>query len=287
MLDDTLIYLHRRRQRRLSRGHAQRHLQRDELFQRRLPRWRRPSSSRPRRSTNSAARSPTITTPSAGRTPWTRPTSGPSRSPRTGAARATAPSCTGPRASRPRARFRSQFHHVIDVAPTVLEAAGLPQPTSVNGIQQDPIEGVSMLLHLQRRQAAERHDDAVLRDVRQPRHLPQGLDRGDASTLHALDHGAAAPPSTTTSGNSTPTTTGARRTTWPQRCPEKLAELQRLFLIEARKYNVLPLDDRRRTLNPTLPGRPTLIKGKTQLLFGGMGRLSRTACSTSRTSRTR
>jgi hypothetical protein len=57
--------------------------------------------------------------------------------------------------------------------------------------------------------------------------------------------------------------------------PQKLAELQRLFLLEASKYNVFPLDDRRvERFNPDLAGRPQLIRGKSQLLFGGMGRLS-------------
>jgi hypothetical protein len=57
--------------------------------------------------------------------------------------------------------------------------------------------------------------------------------------------------------------------------PEKLEELQRLFLIEATKYNVLPLDDRKaERFIPELAGRPPLIKGNRQLLFGGMGRLS-------------
>ena len=57
--------------------------------------------------------------------------------------------------------------------------------------------------------------------------------------------------------------------------PKKLAELQRLFLIEATKYSVLPLDDRTfERFNPDLAGRPQLIKGNTQILFGGMGRLS-------------
>ena len=57
--------------------------------------------------------------------------------------------------------------------------------------------------------------------------------------------------------------------------PEKLAELQRLFLIEATKYNVLPLDDRRvERFNSDLAGRPQLIQGNRQLLFGGMGRLT-------------
>jgi arylsulfatase len=57
--------------------------------------------------------------------------------------------------------------------------------------------------------------------------------------------------------------------------PEKLHELQRLWLIEAVKYNVLPLDDRTvERMDPDIAGRPVLIRGKTQLLFGGMGRLA-------------
>jgi hypothetical protein len=70
-------------------------------------------------------------------------------------------------------------------------------------------------------------------------------------------------------------------TDWTQRRdlakeqPGKLHELQRLFEIEATRYNVLPLDDRgiERAL-PEIAGRPTLVKGDRQLLFGGMGRLS-------------
>jgi arylsulfatase len=57
--------------------------------------------------------------------------------------------------------------------------------------------------------------------------------------------------------------------------PEKLHELQRLWLIEATRYNVLPLDDRGvERINSDLAGRPVLIKGKSQILFGSMGRLS-------------
>src|SRR6185312_3834644 len=57
--------------------------------------------------------------------------------------------------------------------------------------------------------------------------------------------------------------------------PERLAELQALWLTEARKYNVLPLDDRRiERFHADLVGRPVLVKGNSQLLFGGMGRLS-------------
>ena len=66
---------------------------------------------------------------------------------------------------------------------------------------------------------------------------------------------------------------GAR--TSPRSEPERLAHLQRLFLIEAGKYNVLPLDDRRvERFNADMAGRPQLIKGNRQILFGGMGRLT-------------
>ena len=86
-----------------------------------------------------------------------------------------------PNGIKSKGEIRSQFHHVIDVAPTILEAAQLPQPTFVNGVQQKPIEGVSMLYSFNDGQSRRSARDAVLRDVRQPRHLPQGLDRGDAA----------------------------------------------------------------------------------------------------------
>jgi arylsulfatase len=57
--------------------------------------------------------------------------------------------------------------------------------------------------------------------------------------------------------------------------PERLRDLQRLFLIEAARHNVLPLDDRRfERFDPDIAGRPQLIRGKSQLMFEGMGRLS-------------
>src|SRR6185295_7585243 len=53
---------------------------------------------------------------------------------------------------------RTQLHHVIDVAPTVLEVAGLPEPTFVNGVLQRPIEGVSMAYSFNDAKAVERHE---------------------------------------------------------------------------------------------------------------------------------
>ena len=84
-----------------------------------------------------------------------------------------------PKGIKAKGEIRSQFHHVIDVAPTILEVAGLPEPVFVNGVQQHPIEGVSMAVLVQRRQGGRAARDAVLRDGGQPRHLPQGLDGGD------------------------------------------------------------------------------------------------------------
>ena len=79
--------------------------------------------------------------------------------------------------------MRTQFHHVIDVVPTILEATGIPAPDTINGIKQNPIEGVSMAYTWDKANAdapVEAHD-AVLRDARQPRHLPRRLDcRDDA-----------------------------------------------------------------------------------------------------------
>jgi arylsulfatase len=169
---------------------------------------------------------------------------------------------------------RHRFHHVIDVAATVLEVAGLPQPTMVRGVQQLPLHGTSMAYSLDDPGAAERH---------QTQYFEMFCNRG-------IYHQGW----TAVTRHSTPWAFGAELPAfdddvwelygpedWTQAHdlandnPQKLAELQRLFLLEAGKYNVFPLDDRRvERLNPDLAGRPQLIRGRSQLLFGGMGRLS-------------
>ena len=90
--------------------------------------------------------------------------------------------------------IRSQFHHVIDIVPTILEAAGIPAPVMVNGVAQKPIEGVSMAYTWDKANAdapSTRHN-AVFRDVRQPRHLPRRLVclHDAASAALADGHGA-------------------------------------------------------------------------------------------------
>ena len=175
-----------------------------------------------------------------------------------------------------RGGHRSQFTHVIDVAPTILEAAGLPEPTMVNGVQQSPMEGTSMLYSFNDADAAERHDlqyfemfanrgiyhrgwSAVTKH-RTPWVMVGGAlpafdddvwELYDGSTDYSQAHDVAADH------------------------PELLAKLQRLWLIEATKYNVLPMDDRTsERLEPTMAGRPTLIRGTSQTFYPGMGRLS-------------
>jgi arylsulfatase len=178
-----------------------------------------------------------------------------------------------PRGIKAKGEHRSQFHHVIDVAPTLLEVAGLPAPTVVNSIQQAPLEGVSM---------AYSFDGATAADQRELQYFEMFCNRGiyhkgwTAVTRHSTPWVMAPPPPFE---NDTWELYGPNDWTQARDLskadPKKLAELQRLFLIEATKYNVIPLDDRRvERFNPDLAGRPQLIKGKSQILFGGMGRLS-------------
>ena len=178
-----------------------------------------------------------------------------------------------PAGIRARGEVRPQFHHVIDVAPTVLEAAGLPQPRSVNGVEQHPLEGVSM---------AYSFDDAAAADRHTTQYFEMFCNRGiyhdgwTAVTRHSIPWMATEMPAF---ADDLWELYGPED--WTQASdlaaenPEKLAELQALFLEEARKYNVLPLDDRRfERFNPDLAGRPQLVRGTSQLLFGRMGRLS-------------
>src|SRR6185436_17573002 len=180
-----------------------------------------------------------------------------------------------PRGFSSRGEVRTQFHHVIDVAATVLEAAGLPEPTVVDGVTQRPIEGVSM---------AYSFGDADAADRRATQYFEMFCNRG------IYHEGWAA-----VTRHSTPWVMTAEMPAfdddvwelydtnidWSQRrdlateMPDKLAELQQLFLEEAGRYGVLPFDDRRvERFNPDIAGRPLLIKGSSQLLFAGMGRLT-------------
>jgi arylsulfatase A-like enzyme len=173
---------------------------------------------------------------------------------------------------------RSQFTHVIDVAPTILEAAGLPEPAMVNGVQQAPIEGTSMVYAFNQDDAPERHDlqyfemfgnrgiyhrgwSAVTKHKTPWVMVGGDMPAFDDDVWELYDGG--------------PGGDFSQKRDLAKEQPERLAHLQRLWLIEAVKYGVLPLDDRgAERLNSELAGRPSLIKGTSQIFFAGMGRLS-------------
>jgi arylsulfatase len=172
--------------------------------------------------------------------------------------------------------LRSQFTHVVDVAPTILEAAGLPEPTTVNGVTQSPIEGTSMIYAFADASAPERHDLQYFEMFGNRGIYHRGW---SAVTKHKTPwmivdpHMGAFDDDVWELYDGTGDFSQARNLAAEQ--PERLAQLQRLWLIEAAKYGVLPLDDRSgERLNPDLAGRPTLIRGDSQLFFPGMGRLS-------------
>jgi arylsulfatase A-like enzyme len=179
-----------------------------------------------------------------------------------------------PKGIKAKGELRSQFAHVIDVAPTILEAAGIPEPVSVDGIRQDPIEGVSMLYAFNDAKAAERHETQYFEVMGNRGIYHKGW---SAVTKHYTPWiTAARPPLDEDVWELYDTTKDwSQANDLAKQLPQKLYELQRLWLIEAVRYKVLPLDDRMmEKINPDTAGRPVLIKGNTQLLFGGMGRLS-------------
>jgi len=181
-----------------------------------------------------------------------------------------------PKGIQTKGGIRSQFHHVIDIAPTVLEVAGIPEPLSVNGVQQRPIEGVSMLSSFNDAKAAERRETQYFEMFGNRGIYHKGW---TAVTKHRTPWLVMSekPPAFDDDVWELYDTTKdwSQAKDLSKEMPEKLHELQRLWLIEAVKYNVLPLDDRMvERLNPDFAGRPVLIRGKTQLLFGGMGRLA-------------
>jgi arylsulfatase len=183
-----------------------------------------------------------------------------------------------PKGIAAKGEVRSQWHHVIDIAPTMLEAAGLPEPKSVNGTPQTPIEGVSMVYTFADSNAPSRHttqyfeifgNRAIYKDgwlagtvhraaweFKPRRPLEDDVwELYDARTDFSLANDVAA------------------------KNPQKLKEMQDLFMTEAVKYSVLPLDDRTlERLNAALVGRPDLMAGRTSLtVYQGMTGMSENA----------
>ena len=181
-----------------------------------------------------------------------------------------------PKGITDKGKVRHQFHHVIDVAPTILELAGLPAPTIVNGIAQAPLEGVSMMGSFADADAPEIHDVQYFEMFGNRGLYHQGW---TAVTRHSTPWTTTPPPAFDDDVwelYGPDDWTQARNLV--DEHPDKLAEMQRLWLIEAAKYNVLPLDDRRfERINPELAGRPQLITGRSQILYDGMRTTESTA----------
>jgi arylsulfatase len=170
-----------------------------------------------------------------------------------------------PKGIKAKNAIRSQFGHVIDVAPTILQAAGLPEPKVVNGTPQIPMEGKSLMYSFEDAKAKERHttqyfeiagnrgiyhDGWFARTIHKapwetkPRHVLQEdvWQLYDVRSDFSLSDDLAA------------------------KQPKKLAELQALFIREAEKYHVLPLDDRfYERMNADAVGRPDLMGKRTSL----------------------
>ena len=171
--------------------------------------------------------------------------------------------------------LRTQFSHVIDIAPTVYEATKIPAPKVVNGITQDPIEGSSLVYSFDAATAKEQHtvqyfemfgnrgiykDGWMARTIHRAAWLqtpPHSLQQ-DVWDLYNTNEDFSLSNNVATQN------------------PAKLKELQELFMSEAEKYHVLPIDDRllERT-NAELMGRPTVMGDRTSVTYGegmkGMG----------------
>jgi arylsulfatase A-like enzyme len=176
-----------------------------------------------------------------------------------------------PKGIRAKGEIRSQFHHVVDVAPTALEAAKIPQPKTVNGIKQRPMDGVSMLYAADKADAADQRttqyfemfgNRAIYHEgwVAATRHsipwlmVPLPPLKDDVWELYHVDKDF------------------SQAENLAAQNPEKLKELQAVFEKEAIRNHVFPIDDRRvERFNPALAGRPDIMGGRKSLtVYPGM-----------------
>src|SRR4029079_12789488 len=170
------------------------------------------------------------------------------------------------------ADIRNQFLHVIDIVPTILEAAGIPQPDTINGITQSPIEGVSMTYTWDRANATAK-----------TRHTTQYSEMLGNRAIYNDGWVAATTPATLPWELSTKTPpdviTGyswelynvdedpTQFNDLAAKMPDKLKQMQELFYSEAKKYNVLTLDNS--TLARWNTPRPSLTAGRTLFNYSG------------------
>jgi hypothetical protein len=167
---------------------------------------------------------------------------------------------------------RTQFHHMIDIVPTILEAAGIPAPAMVNGIGQKPIEGVSMVYTFDKAKAGAP-------SMRTTQYFEMF---GNRAIYHGGWIAATTPPAPPWLMGLTNMPDVINGYKWElyniaedysesndlaAKMPDKLRQLQELFLVEASKYNVFPLDNSvaQRLLAP----RPSATAGRTIFTYSG------------------
>lgn len=170
--------------------------------------------------------------------------------------------------------LRNQFHHVIDIAPTVLEAAGIPQPAKVNGVAQDPVEGVSMAYTFKDARAKDRRTTQYF-EIAGNRAI---YDKGwvAASRLFIPWVREPSPPLDKAPWELYNVDKDfSQADNLAAKMPDKLKEMQALFESEAIRNHVYPIDIRRaERMDPVLAGRPDLPNGrKSMTLVPGMRRL--------------
>lgn len=173
-----------------------------------------------------------------------------------------------PKRIKARGEIRSQFHHVIDVLPTILEAAGVPQPMSVYGVEQAPIEGVSMVYSF---------DGAKAPSTRGTQYFEMFANRAIYNDGWVATTTPTTPPWVAVAEAIDPIDgyewelynveedfSQAKNVAAAN--PEKLRELQRLFYIEAVKHDVLPLDNSK-VERLDVQNRPSLTRGRKEFVY--------------------
>lgn len=170
-----------------------------------------------------------------------------------------------PKGIKAKGEMRTQFGHVIDVAPTILEVAGLPEPTEVNGVVQVPMEGISMVYSFDDGGAKERHTTQYFEMFGNRAIYHEGW---FARTIHKApwEHHPRRGLTEDIWGLYNTSSDFSLVNDLSKKHPERLADMQALFMKEAERYHVLPIDDRTvERMNAAIAGRPDLMAGRTSI----------------------
>ncbi|ULK94953.1 arylsulfatase [Bradyrhizobium sp. I71] len=168
--------------------------------------------------------------------------------------------------------IRSQFHHVIDIVPTILEATGIPQPDMINGIKQIPVEGVSMKYTWDKAnaKAPSQHTTQYFEMLGNRAIYQDGWVAATTPATLPWALSSAVPPDVITGYKWELYNVQEDPTQFDDlaaKMPDKLKQMQDLFYSEAKKYNVLPLDNS--TLARWNAPRPNLTAGRTVFSYRG------------------